>query len=157
LAELPGSVVTERSVDRMWVAVYCGGIFLDGPKPSPALVSLLKVLLAAKCEQHHVAPKLVANSEDIDRIAVEDAPDVQALQGWRHEVFGADALALPFATTSLDGAIVAFGIRNVADLDAGRVDFAKNGQLVAIDDWLPRTVAVVPPAVAMDGRTARRS
>ena len=31
---------------------------------------------------------------------------------------GADALALPFATTSLDGAIVAFGIRNVADLDA---------------------------------------
>ena len=32
---------------------------------------------------------------------------------------GADALALPFATASLDGAIVAFGIRNVADLDAG--------------------------------------
>ena len=32
----------------------------DGPRPSPALVSLLKVLLAAKCEQHHVAPKLVA-------------------------------------------------------------------------------------------------
>jgi demethylmenaquinone methyltransferase/2-methoxy-6-polyprenyl-1,4-benzoquinol methylase len=32
---------------------------------------------------------------------------------------GADALALPFADASLDGAIVAFGIRNVADLDAG--------------------------------------
>lgn len=32
---------------------------------------------------------------------------------------GADALALPFASGSLDGAIVAFGIRNVADLDAG--------------------------------------
>ena len=32
---------------------------------------------------------------------------------------GADALALPFAANSLDGAIVAFGIRNVADLDAG--------------------------------------
>ena len=32
---------------------------------------------------------------------------------------GADALALPFANASLDGAIVAFGIRNVADLDAG--------------------------------------
>jgi len=32
---------------------------------------------------------------------------------------GADALALPFATASFDGAIVAFGIRNVADLDAG--------------------------------------
>ena len=66
----------------------------DGPKPSPALVSLLKVLLAAKCEQHHVAPKLVANSEDIDRLAAEDEPDVQALTGWRRDVFGADALAL---------------------------------------------------------------
>lgn len=32
---------------------------------------------------------------------------------------GADALALPLASGSLDGAIVAFGIRNVADLDAG--------------------------------------
>lgn len=32
---------------------------------------------------------------------------------------GADALALPLADASLDGAIVAFGIRNVADLDAG--------------------------------------
>jgi demethylmenaquinone methyltransferase/2-methoxy-6-polyprenyl-1,4-benzoquinol methylase len=32
---------------------------------------------------------------------------------------GADALALPLADASIDGAIVAFGIRNVADLDAG--------------------------------------
>ena len=32
---------------------------------------------------------------------------------------GADALALPLADDSIDGAIVAFGIRNVADLDAG--------------------------------------
>lgn len=31
----------------------------------------------------------------------------------------ADALALPFANQSLDGCIVAFGIRNVASLDAG--------------------------------------
>jgi ribonuclease D len=66
----------------------------DGPRPSPALVSLLKVLLAAKCEQHNVAPKLLASSEDIDRLATEDAPDIQALQGWRHTVYGADAMAL---------------------------------------------------------------
>jgi ribonuclease D len=66
----------------------------DGPRPSPALVSLLKVLLAAKCEQHNVAPKLLASSEDIDRLATEDEPDVQALHGWRHTVYGADAMAL---------------------------------------------------------------
>jgi ribonuclease D len=66
----------------------------DGPKPSPALVSLLKVLLAAKCEQFNVAPKLVANSEEIDRLASEDKPNIPSLMGWRAEVFGQDAMAL---------------------------------------------------------------
>ena len=66
----------------------------EGNRPSPALVSLLKVLLAAKCEQHRVAAKLVANADDIDRLAAEEAPDIAALHGWRREVFGEDALAL---------------------------------------------------------------
>ena len=66
----------------------------DGARPSPALVSLLKVLLAAKCEDHHVAARLVASSDDIDRLATEEAPDIAALHGWRREVFGEDALAL---------------------------------------------------------------
>jgi ribonuclease D len=66
----------------------------DGPRASPALVSLLKVLLAAQCEQHHVAPKLVASSDDIERLATEDSPAIPALHGWRMDVFGKDALAL---------------------------------------------------------------
>ena len=66
----------------------------EGAKPSPALVSLLKVLLAAKCEEHDVAPRLVASSDDIDRLVLEDGPDVPALTGWRRRVFGEDALAL---------------------------------------------------------------
>jgi ribonuclease D len=66
----------------------------DGPRPSPALVMLLKVLLAARCEQHRVAPKLVASSEDIERLASEDVPDTPLLHGWRYEVFGAEAQAL---------------------------------------------------------------
>ena len=66
----------------------------DGARPSPALVSLLKVLLAAKCEAHHVAPKLLASSDDLDRLAAEDEPDLPMLHGWRREVFGEDALAL---------------------------------------------------------------
>ncbi len=73
----------------------------DGPRPSPALVSLLKVLLAAKCEQHDVAPKLVASSDDVDRLATEDAPDVPALSGWRRSVFGEDALALKSGRVAL--------------------------------------------------------
>ncbi len=38
--------------------------------------------------------ELVASSDDIDRLATEAAPDVPALHGWRHDVFGADAQAL---------------------------------------------------------------
>ncbi len=73
----------------------------DGPKASPALVALLKVLLATKCEQHHVAAKLVANSDDIDRLATEDSPDIPTLHGWRHDIYGADALALKAGTIAL--------------------------------------------------------
>ncbi len=66
----------------------------DGARPSPALVALLKVLLAAKAEQHHVAPRLVASAEEIERLALEDDAGVPALHGWRRDVFGEDALAL---------------------------------------------------------------
>ncbi|UFN47526.1 ribonuclease D [Roseomonas sp. OT10] len=65
-----------------------------GPQASPALVALLKVLLAAKAEEHGVAPKLLANSEDLDRLAAEATPDLPVLHGWRRRVFGEDALAL---------------------------------------------------------------
>ena len=66
----------------------------DAARPSPALVSLLKVLLAAKSEEHHVAARLVASSDDIDRLALGDDPAIPALHGWRRAVFGDDALAL---------------------------------------------------------------
>ncbi len=63
-------------------------------KPSAALVQLLKVLLMARCEENEVAPRLIASSDDIDRIASEAEPDVAALHGWRRTVFGDDAIAL---------------------------------------------------------------
>ncbi|MBV8589437.1 MAG: ribonuclease D [Acetobacteraceae bacterium] len=66
----------------------------EAPKPSPALIALLKVLLAAKCEQHHVAPRLVASADDLERLATENTPEIHALHGWRRAVFGEDALAL---------------------------------------------------------------
>jgi ribonuclease D len=82
----------------------------DNARPSAALVSLLKVLLAAKTEQHNVAPRLVANSDDIDRLALEENPDVPALHGWRREVFGNDALLLKQGRVALgvDGRRVKF-------------------------------------------------
>jgi ribonuclease D len=82
----------------------------DSNRPSAALVALLKVLLAAKSEQHHVAPRLVASSDDIDRLALEETPDVPSLNGWRREVFGNDALLLKQGRIALgvDGRKVKF-------------------------------------------------
>ena len=69
------------------------------------MVSLLKVLLAAKCEQHNVAPRLLATSDELDRLATEDEPDIPVLSGWRRDVFGADALLLKSGgiTLGVDG------------------------------------------------------
>ena len=64
-----------------------------GTKNGPA-TDLLKVLLKVKCDAHGVAQKLIANSDDIEAIAQDDNADVRALQGWRREIFGNDALAL---------------------------------------------------------------
>jgi ribonuclease D len=68
----------------------------NGPavKVNGSMVDLLRVLLKLKCEKHHVAQKLVASAADLERIAAEPDPDVPALQGWRAEVFGKDAMAL---------------------------------------------------------------
>jgi ribonuclease D len=66
----------------------------ESQRASPALVALLKVLLAARAEQNNVAARLVASSEEIEALALdEDAPN-PALEGWRGEMFGADALRL---------------------------------------------------------------
>ncbi|MBV8703459.1 MAG: ribonuclease D [Acetobacteraceae bacterium] len=66
----------------------------DAPRPSPALVALLRVLLATQAEQHGVAARLIASAEEIDRLALGEDTDAPALHGWRREVFGEDALAL---------------------------------------------------------------
>jgi len=68
------------------------------------LVDLLKVLLKLKCEAHHVAQKLVANTADLEAIACSDEAPVPALQGWRREVFGTDALALKQGRLALTAA-----------------------------------------------------
>jgi ribonuclease D len=66
----------------------------QGAPASPALIALLKVLLAAKAEEHHVAPRLIASSDELERLATEAEPGIPALHGWRRQVFGQSALAL---------------------------------------------------------------
>ncbi|MGZ5918381.1 MAG: HRDC domain-containing protein, partial [Hyphomicrobium sp.] len=59
-----------------------------------ALIDLLRVLLKASAARHRVAPRLIADSEDLERIALESEPDIAALKGWRRKLFGEDALRL---------------------------------------------------------------
>ena len=62
---------------------------------SNAAAELLKVLLRLVAEKEGVAAKVLATSDDIDRIASEgENADVQALHGWRREVFGNAAIRL---------------------------------------------------------------
>ena len=68
-------------------------VFDNRPGIGP-LVDLLKVLLKYCCEENQVAPKLIANVADLERIASDDNPDVKCMQGWRKDVFGAAAMDL---------------------------------------------------------------
>jgi len=58
------------------------------------------------------------------------------------EFVQADALALPFADDSFDGATVAFGIRNVSDLGTGIAEMARvvrpGGRVVILEITTPR-------------------
>ena len=63
-------------------------------EPSPAVVDLLKTLLRLRAEAAGVAPRLIANAEDIERLAAGEDDEVAALHGWRAEVFGNDAIAM---------------------------------------------------------------
>ncbi len=66
-----------------------------------AAVELLKVLLRMISEQHHVAAKVIATVDDLERIAASDRADVPALKGWRRELFGERALALKHGRLAL--------------------------------------------------------
>ena len=64
------------------------------PEYASAAAELLKVLLKMVAEEHGVAARIIANGEELERIAADDRADVPALKGWRRQLFGEQALAL---------------------------------------------------------------
>jgi ribonuclease D len=62
--------------------------------PSPSAIDLLKTLLRLRAEAAGVAPRLIADADDIEKLAAHEDDGVAALHGWRAEVFGNDARAL---------------------------------------------------------------
>lgn len=71
------------------------------PSDLTPVLEMLKMLLRIQAAQHDVAAKIIASSDDLEAIAMDDAADVPALQGWRLEVFGRDALALKHGKIAL--------------------------------------------------------
>ncbi|MEM9733809.1 MAG: ribonuclease D [Pseudomonadota bacterium] len=64
------------------------------PEGTGAATELLKVLLKTVAERHGVAAKVIANADDLEKIAADDNADVAALHGWRLKLFGRQALEL---------------------------------------------------------------
>ncbi|WP_300543213.1 ribonuclease D [Maricaulis sp.] len=77
----------------------------EKPAPPPQgigpTVELLKVLLKFVAEDAGVATRLIATVPDLEKIASSDNPDVEAMKGWRREVFGEPALRLKRGELSL--------------------------------------------------------
>ncbi|HEY9011227.1 MAG TPA: ribonuclease D [Devosia sp.] len=65
-----------------------------GPSPKGAVGDLVRVLLKAVSEEHGVAARIIATSDDIDALVLDDEADVPALKGWRRKLFGEKALAI---------------------------------------------------------------
>ncbi|MGH7072714.1 MAG: ribonuclease D [Stellaceae bacterium] len=68
------------------------------------LIELLRVLLKLCADEAGVAPRLIADSDDLAAIAADDAAPVRALTGWRAELFGHDALDLKHGRLALSAA-----------------------------------------------------
>ena len=83
----------QRGVDKPVEAQPKADRSREKMQVNPALADLLRVLLKAKTESAGVAAKLIASAADLDALAA-GMRDVDALRGWRAEVFGADALRL---------------------------------------------------------------
>ncbi len=81
-----------------------------------ATVELLRVLLKAAAARHRVAPRLIADTDELEQIASETVADVRTLTGWRRIVFGEDALRLKqghLALTLKRGEVVAIAAEPV--------------------------------------------
>lgn len=72
-----------------------------GPSPKGPIGDLIRVLLKAVSEKHGVAARIIATSDEIDALVLDDEADVPALRGWRRKIFGDKALAIKQGTLAL--------------------------------------------------------
>jgi ribonuclease D len=87
------------------------------PAEKAALVDMLRVLLKSCAARHGVAPRLIADGDDLELMATEKQPNVAAMKGWRYELFGSLAASLKRGELALkveNGEVVPVALHNAA-------------------------------------------
>lgn len=57
-----------------------------------AAIELLRVLLKLVADEKNIAPRIIANNDELEKIAKREPRDnIAALQGWRYQIFGEKA------------------------------------------------------------------
>jgi ribonuclease D len=64
------------------------------PQELAPVLEMLKMLLRIEASANEVATKLIASSDDLEQLAKDDNADIPAMKGWRHEIFGKEAVGL---------------------------------------------------------------
>lgn len=95
------------------------------PQRLEPIVDLLKVVLRIRARQQRVAQRLIATSDDLDLIAMDDEADVPALKGWRREVFGEVALDIKHGRRAI--AVIDGKVQLVKQLDGAIVSDGDEG------------------------------
>ena len=118
---LPKGFANSRAAEAILVSVKAGLDMDHKALPQPesgreeaseqaqAATEILKLALKIVCGREGIAPKLVANSTDIEAVAEDDSADVPLMHGWRREVFGDLALAIKHGRAMIgfrDGRVV---------------------------------------------------
>ena len=67
---------------------------LTQPEGTSAAAEVLKLALKVIAEREGIAPKLIASSSDVEKIAAGELRNVPAMHGWRRKVFGDIALEI---------------------------------------------------------------
>jgi ribonuclease D len=106
LRALPRGYATSR-VGEAILKQVAAGLAMDGGKlpklddDSPPLTEkasvisdVLKLALKVVCDREGIAPRIVANSGDLDAVAMHDDADIPLLKGWRRKLFGDIALRI---------------------------------------------------------------
>ena len=99
-------------------------------KPPVAVMELLRVMLKHVTDKHGIAPRLIASTDDLEALAVDDHAPIRALSGWRREIFGDLALQLKHGKIALainNGRII------LVEQKAARASITESGFFLAIE------------------------